>query len=145
MEMLHKALSIRRRLLGSMHRDVSTVLNNIGRIHFLRNEFEDALVKVYQEALYIQRNTLGPTNHIDIAAIIYNTGQTHHHLGQLESAMELYNEFLVLAKVQLGNEHRDMAIMYKCVAQVYQERGELSDAKKMFELAFKTGLADLGQ
>ena len=62
-----------------------------------------------------------------------NSGQTHHQMGELNEAMSLYQEFLTVAKARLGSEHRDVVIMYKCTAQIHQERNEFDIAKQMFE------------
>ena len=140
--LFEKCLEIRQRVLGPNHIDVATVLNNIGRIHYLRNEFPEAL-RMYTDALRIRRQLLG-NNNMDVAATIYNTGQTHHHMGDIDAAMSHYQEFLQIAKCHLGSEHRDVAITYKCIAQIHQERKELGVAMEMFVKSLKTGRAALG-
>jgi NTP pyrophosphatase (non-canonical NTP hydrolase) len=54
-------------------------------------------------------------------------------MGELNEAMSLYQEFLTVAKARLGSEHCDVAIMYKCTAQIHQERNEFDIAKQMVE------------
>jgi len=94
-------------------------------------------------ALRIRRQQLGSEN-IDVAATIYNTGQTNHQMGEINEAMSLYQEFLTVAKARLGSEHCDLAIMYKCTAQIHQERNEFDIAKQMVEKVLTTGRAALG-
>jgi hypothetical protein len=42
--------------------------------------------------------------------------------------MRLYREFLKIAKSHLGSEHRDVAIMLKCMAQIYHEQKDYDKA-----------------
>jgi tetratricopeptide (TPR) repeat protein len=123
-------------------KEVATILNNVGRVHYLKANYDDALV-AYEEALTIRRKTLGKTS-IDVAATVCNTGQTHHQKGNLEQAMEYYKEFLGLAKSRLGTNHRDVAIIYKCMADIFHERGDKIQAKEMYEKSLAVGKQALG-
>ena len=66
MDCYNQALTIRKALLGPTHVDVATCLNNIGRVHYIEQRYDDALL-VYQEALRIRRLLLGQ-DHLDVAA-----------------------------------------------------------------------------
>jgi tetratricopeptide (TPR) repeat protein len=123
-------------------KEVATVLNNMGRVHYLMGNYDRALV-AYESALAIRRKVLGK-NSIDVAATVCNTGQTHHQKGNMDQAMEYYNEFLELAKSRLGANHRDVAIIYKCMADIFHERGDRIHAKRMYEKALAVGKQALG-
>ena len=69
-----QALAIRRAVLGPTHVDVATCLNNIGRVHYIDQRYDDALL-VYQEALRIRRLLLGQ-DHLDVAATGKNLDRT---------------------------------------------------------------------
>ena len=142
LEMLHQSLAIYRSRLGSLSKQVATVLNNMGRVHYLLSEYERAL-QVYDEALRIRQQVLGADS-IDVAATIYNTGQTLHQLGRLDECMGFYEDFLTVAKRRLGSESRDVANVYRCVAEVHQERGDLKLALQCFLKSLKAGRASLG-
>jgi Tfp pilus assembly protein PilF len=49
-----------------------------------------------------------------------------------------------MPKPRHGSEHRDVAIIYKCTAQIHQERNEFDIARQMFEKVLMTGRAALG-
>lgn len=121
---------------------IATTLNNIGRVHYMNGEFEEAM-KVYQEALYIRRLVLGD-NSLDVAATIYNTGQTYHQLGELDEALMFYREFLRIASAIFGTKHRDIAIMLRCIAQIHHERSEYDKAAELYKDALACAKAVLG-
>lgn len=64
----HEALFIRRSVLGqdAETTEISTILNNIGRVHYMKLEYEAAL-KMYSESLAMRRRLLGE-DHLDVAA-----------------------------------------------------------------------------
>lgn len=140
LDLLKEGLFIYRTAFGSDSKVAATVINNIGRIYYLKGEYDQALT-TYREALRIRRK-LGPA--IDRAATVYNTGQTHHQRGELDDAMRLYLEFLEIAKDLFGPNHRDVAIIYKCIAEIHHERNELKQARTLFEQALVVARASLG-
>jgi tetratricopeptide (TPR) repeat protein len=60
-----RALEIRKQILGPNHIDVATVHNNIGRVHYIEQHYDEALL-VYEDALRIRRALLGH-DHLDVA------------------------------------------------------------------------------
>jgi tetratricopeptide (TPR) repeat protein len=59
LELFQQTLSEYRKHLGNESREVATVLNNIGRVHYLNSNYDQAL-QVYEEGLVIRRKILGP-------------------------------------------------------------------------------------
>ena len=137
-----KALEMRKELHGSHNRDVATLLNNIGRVYYIKGAYDKALEK-YLDALDIRRSLLG-RDHLDVAATVYNAGQTYHQQGDLEKALKFYQEFMSITVPKLGQTHRDVAIMLKCMAQIYHERREYERALALYEEALSVGRAALG-
>jgi tetratricopeptide (TPR) repeat protein len=143
MDCYTKSLAIRQEIIGTVeHCDVATTLNNIGRVHYIKGEYDLALAK-YLEALRIRRSLLG-RDHLDVAATVYNAGQTFHQQGDLEKALKYYQEFMSITVPKLGQSHRDVAIMLKCMAQIYHERREYERALGLYEEALSVGRAALG-
>jgi tetratricopeptide (TPR) repeat protein len=64
----NEALSIRRSVLGQDAEtvEISTILNNMGRVHYMQLEYDSAL-KLYSESLDMRRRLFGD-NHLDVAA-----------------------------------------------------------------------------
>jgi tetratricopeptide (TPR) repeat protein len=70
------AIKIQKRVLGPGSKDEATSLNNLGRVHVQREEYNEALY-YYELALVIRRQCLGKEN-IDYAATASNAGQSLH-------------------------------------------------------------------
>jgi tetratricopeptide (TPR) repeat protein len=146
MPFFEAALNIQRRLLvmpsasksaagltqQTVQTAIATTLNNIGRAHSLNGEYGKAMA-VYEEALFIRRGFLG-VDSLDVAATIYNQGKTCHQLGELDMALRLYHDFLqiVTMPTRLGWKHKDVAVMLRCVAQIYHEQLEYEKAAEMY-------------
>ena len=142
MQNFNKALTIRKQIYGNENIHVATTLNNIGRVRYIKGEYDLAL-KNYLEALRLRRLLLG-NDHLDIAATVYNAGQTFHQLGLSERALQCYREFLKITIPQVGREHRDVAIMLKCMAQIHHEQKAYDEALSLYNEALSVGRAALG-
>ena len=144
LEYYNKSLEIRNQVFscGSDNQDVATTLNNIGRVYYIKGEYDHALAK-YLEALRIRRTLLGK-DHLDVAATVYNAGQTFHQQGQLDKALKYYQEFMRITVPKLGQNHRDVSVMLKCMAQIYHEQKNYEKALKLYEEALTVGGQALG-
>jgi tetratricopeptide (TPR) repeat protein len=93
---LQKALTIRRRLLGSSSspEEVATTLNNLGRVHHLQESYSQAKSE-YEESLRIRKFLLGST-HPDAGATMFNLGELERHQGNDARATAMHEEFLKL-------------------------------------------------
>ena len=139
---LENSLEIYKKMLPHDSTTVATVLNNIGRVHYLKGDFPSALT-MYEKALALRRKQLGNQS-LDVAATICNTGQTHHQLGNHGKAMNYYREFLQVAKANLGSSHRDIAIIIKCMAEIHYERKEMGKACVLYTEALNATRLTLG-
>lgn len=120
---------------------IATVMNNIGRVHYLRSDFGDALV-AYQQSLKIRREVLG-NDSMDVAATVYNIGQTCHQLGKLDDSLEHYKEFLRIASYRDGAaSSKDLALVYKGIAEIYHEQSDLGHARSYFSKALAAQSAE---
>jgi tetratricopeptide (TPR) repeat protein len=123
-------------------KEVATVLSNIGRVYFLRAEYDKAL-ELFQRALAIRQWVL-EGHSVDIATAMFNVGQTHHRCGNLDSAMTYYRGFLETAQIQLGTEHRDFAAGLVLLSDIHRERKEFNAAQNLLKQAIQCGRAALG-
>ena len=132
---------------------LATVLNNIGRVHYICEEYKQALV-VYDEALRLRRLALGD-NSVDSGATIYNKAQTLFQLGQSQESMKHYTQFLRIAqqRQQLKNmnnggtpvkETRDVAIVYKCMAEIHHQNSENKLAMALYKKALHAMRSSMG-
>ena len=123
MDMFCQSLELYRSLKNTSLVSIATVLNNIGRVLYLRSEFTEALA-IYEESLQIRKQLLGADS-IDVAATVYNIGQTCHQLGQHDESLAHYKDFLRIAQLAFGPQSRDVALVYKGIAEIHHERSDL--------------------
>jgi hypothetical protein len=79
------ALNIQRGLIPSatvVQTAIATTLNSIGRAHSMNGEYGKAMA-VYEYAPFIRIAFLGGDS-LEVAATIYNQGETCHQLGELD-------------------------------------------------------------
>ncbi len=121
----------------------ATVMNNCGRIHVQNNEFEESL-SYYEDALRIRRDCLGMDS-LDYAATCFNAGQSYHHQKRdLDRAQYLYKEFLRVALMKFGRNHRDVAVVLSGLAQIAQEKQSYDEAEELYEESLSAGREALG-
>lgn len=141
MEMFRESLNIYRSLENTNRSNkiaIATILNNIGRVYYLQSKFQESL-DVYEESLRIRREILG-SNSIDVAATVYNIGQTCHQVGRLDESLSYYKEFLRIATsgvMSMDSASKDMALVFKGIAEIYQEKSDLKMALFYFSRALE--------
>ena len=128
---------------GGCTKEVATVLSNIGRVYFLRADYEQSL-EFFQRSLSIRQMVLEPDS-VDILTAMFNVAQTQHRLRSLDTAMTYYRGFLEGAQVQLGTDHRDFAAGLVLLSDLHRERKEFSEAQVLLEQAIRCGRAALGE
>jgi tetratricopeptide (TPR) repeat protein len=143
LEMMQMSLAVFEKHLSDESPKLATLLNNIGRVHYRKGDYTEAL-KFYKRALTIRRNQLGNQS-VDVAATICNTGQTYHQRGEFDKALQYYQEFLQMAKTGIGSNHsRDVAVVANCMAEIYHERREMEKAQGMYEDSLAAALKSFG-
>jgi len=141
LDTLQTSLRQRIKLLGKDHIDVGTTWNNVGRVYFQLGNL-DLAMEAYCEALRIRRKCQGES--VDVAATLFNCGQVYHNLQSRDKALSLFQEFLKLAKIHLGEFHRDICIVTTCIGQVLHESKDYENALKSFQHALRIGHVALG-
>lgn len=141
---LTEAILIRSKL-PSVDEDANyaTILNNLGRSHFLRFEFNDAL-HFYEQARSIRSRLLG-AQHIDVVATKFNMAQVHQKLGNFKAAIELYLEFVGSTKSFYSSSSSDIAYAYRSVAEIYQEAKELENSIEFYYKALECFKLSVGE
>jgi tetratricopeptide (TPR) repeat protein len=140
--MLEKSLTVYETHLSDESSKIATVLNNIGRVHYEKGDYQKAL-NVYERALAIRRGQLGDHS-VDVAVTIYNVGRTHHQRRELDKAMRYYQEFLQLANIHHGSIDRHVVAVTKCIADIHYQWKELDKAREMYEEALRHARSLLG-
>ena len=142
LDLLSQSLYEYKKCGGNFRIEIGTVLNNIGRVYYLLEQYDLAL-RIYKEALAIRRHVLA-SNSADVAATVYNYGQTFHQLGELDQALKHYYDFLSITNENCGDKSRNVAIVYRCIGEIYHEQGKLLEARTMLGKALTGSRASLG-
>lgn len=142
MQMFCKSLELYRSCNSLDLVAIATVLNNIGRVYYLRSEFEEAL-QIYRESMETRTQLLG-NNAVDVAATTYNIGQTCHQLGRLSDSLVYYKQFLAIARSAFGDDSKDVALVLKGIAEIHHEQGDLKLALECYKKALQAQSASCG-
>jgi tetratricopeptide (TPR) repeat protein len=140
-EYLLLALDLQQKTLGRDDAAVATTLNNLGRVYFTSERYVEAL-DAYQSALQIRRLLLGNCN-LDVAATVYNCGQTLQRLGRRELAIECYKEFVGISAA-LRRPNRYLVIALKSIAALCHELKNCVEAVTYYHQALLAGQEILG-
>lgn len=122
-----KALDLRRRVLGPVHRDIALALQSLGNVEASLKEFD--LAEVHQnEALAMRRELFGPI-HPSVASSLQDRGGLERRRGRPAVAESLYVEAgRIIA--QLPEETGDQASKNESMlAIVIREQGRLDEAE----------------
>lgn len=140
-----EALAINQAILdeGQAHALNATIMNNIGRIRFVRKEYD--LAKAMYEESYSTRLRLYGDDHIDVAAVHYNLGEVNHLLGNLDKAIYFYREFLTIVLIKLNQKHFDAVLALKKLGQIYHNRNDCDRAIEVYVKALEIVKESLGE
>jgi len=114
----------------------TTVMNNRGRIMVVMDRLEEAL-EIYKD-VYRMRKANSCCNNLDVAATLFNIGETCHLLGNIDDALKMYLEFLPVASMHLDEDHPDIVCVLKIIADAYSEKQQYERALEYFQRALKT-------
>jgi tetratricopeptide (TPR) repeat protein len=78
------------------------------------------------------------------AKLLYNTGSLLHDEGELEKALETYEQALEINKANLGPRHTSVADTLNNMAGVFYMQGKLDKALETYEQALEINKANLG-
>ena len=144
-ELLAEALAIRATsgdMKQVLSRDTATILNNMGRYNFEKEEFAEAL-EFYKEAYECRRIILGD-NHSDVAATLFNIAQTHAELSNTTEAISSYKKFISIGILTLGENHLDISNVRFIVGQICHNNNDLEGAFEQLTLALKSSRTTVG-
>ncbi len=140
-ELLNRALEIRRGHLGDEHLEIATSLNHLGNVRWDQGDYGQA-ESLFQSALEIRRRVLGP-DHLEVAKTLNNLGAVHLEEGDFAEAEYLLRQALEIKELSLGSDHPDIAKSLNNLANVYKFQGKSDQAESLmrrssaiFEKAF---------
>ncbi len=116
-------------------RQSATILNNIGRAHFISKQYRNALSS-YETALQ-QRSILIGDDNLDVAATIANIAQCHEAMGDYPKAISYYERCwsVVSSRLEPGNE--DFIRILVNLGDSYANNGNQERAKAVLTKALR--------
>mmetsp|Transcript_16296 Transcript_16296/g.30863 ORF Transcript_16296/g.30863 Transcript_16296/m.30863 type:complete len:305 (+) Transcript_16296:168-1082(+) len=115
--------------------DIANVLYNIGNVHCVLNEFEDALLAM-NESLQLLQNSVGYED-IQCAEVLEKIGAIQLHHNNVDDALVSFVESLRITQIALGSEHVDCAVSLYHVGLVYDRKREMKRAKESYRAALE--------
>lgn len=126
----HKALTIRKQLLGTEHIDTATSYHNIGRVYDNKGKYPLAL-EWYYKALPIRENVLG-CEHPDTAETYHRIGFAYHRTDYSES-LRWYEKARKIREKIYGTQHLITVETYHGIAGIYTRQGKYRQALELYE------------
>ena len=127
------ALEIRKRILGLNAVPTAQTINNLGRAHDGRCDFENAM-KCFKESTAILKAVIGEDDPMTVH-LSNNIGVTYFHMGKYADAYEFFMKVLDSLVHSLGEAHADTARAYHNVSSAAYCLGQYDEA---LELALKS-------
>lgn len=91
------------------------------------------LIKLYMEALEIKRNE--KVNSVWVAYLLNSIGYVYYRLGDLEKAVSMHEEELLIQRCLLPSDSVQLASVLGNLAFVYQEKGDLKRTQELHDEA----------
>ncbi len=133
--LLLQLLAIREQVLGLMHPDTATSLNNLASLYKMQGKLTDA-EPLYQQALAIREKVLAPM-HPNTAGVLSNLAALYRDQGRLTVAEPLYERALAINEQALGPIHSQTANVLNNLALLYELQGRLTEAEPLHERALR--------
>ena len=126
--------------------EISNVLYNIGNVHCLLGEYDDALMAMAESLQLVQATLQEGKEEPQAAEVMEKIGAIYLQTNRLDDAMTAFFEALTITKTTLGSEHVDCAVSIFNVGVVYECRGETRRAMESYNTALaifqKNGVDD---
>jgi tetratricopeptide (TPR) repeat protein len=134
---------------GSDSMEVATTLSSMALMKYLTKDYRVSL-SFYDEALRIHRaspmeSSMASTRDMDIAATLNSIGLARFKMDDFDQAKDAFLECLNIRKRILGEDHRDIAVMWYNLATIYLEKGEDHTAMKLYSESLRVERRALGE
>ena len=110
---------------------VTRLMQNLAAVYNTNHQPERALA-LHERALAMRTRLLG-TDHVDLAVILLNLGDSHRQMGNFADALPPMQRALALREKHLPAGHPDIAWATSFIGRVYREAGDYATALPYFE------------
>ncbi|NEN93118.1 MAG: tetratricopeptide repeat protein [Okeania sp. SIO3H1] len=125
--LLHSALAINEKALGTDHPGIEDSLNNLAALYYSQGKYTKA-EPILQRVLAINEKALG-TDHPHIVHSLYNLAQLYSEQGKYAEAELLLERALTINEKTFGADHPHVAHSLKNLAKLYYEQGKYREAE----------------
>jgi tetratricopeptide (TPR) repeat protein len=125
---------------------INTAHTAVQRMYRLMTQARSNFIQaepLYQKALAIQRQALGP-DHPDVATSLSNLALLYQAQGKYEQARPLYQQALAIQRRALGPDHPDVAKSLSNLAGLHQAQGKSEQAESLLQQALAIQRQTLG-
>jgi tetratricopeptide (TPR) repeat protein len=112
--------------LPSDHPDIASVYNNIGNVHYQKEDFNLAL-KNYEIAYEIRRKRLAP-NHPDLAGSLGSISRIYKAKGNHDTAIDYFQKALKIFEINYPGNHLRKAMTTYNIGTVYSDKEDFDTA-----------------
>ena len=134
-----KSLIDMKRQFGGNSTFTATTLYSIGIAYADKDLFEQA-ISYLKEAVDVWSRISVQDSSVkkDLAASLHTLGFAYRKQGNLDTALEVYNEALSIRQMTLGHQHEETALTYHNIGIVYCEMGKHDEAMTAYAKALQT-------
>ncbi|CAF1228454.1 unnamed protein product [Adineta steineri] len=112
--------------LSQDHPDIAAVYNNIGIVHYKRNEYNLALKNF--EITYEMRRKQLPSDHPHIASSLNNIGNIYSDKGDFNAALDYLKQALTAYDNCYPGNNLQKAMTIECIGRVYTDKEDFDSA-----------------
>jgi tetratricopeptide (TPR) repeat protein len=132
---LKQCLRIRGVIHGESHILYAQTIEKIGDVFLAMSDYDEAM-ESYDWALDVMHSdqpsgSIEPTQHrVDMGCILENVGFIQYSKGQIDQALQSYQEALRSKQADLGKNHPDLATIFHHIGNCLSDQGDTEDASK---------------
>lgn len=123
LQMLDKALQLRKAMVGKDHPSIAECMNNLGAIYFGRQAYQKS-AEYYEQALELLTNASGSEEGPYIGLCYYNIGLCRGHLGEGPAAFQALRKALTIAENALGKDHPQVRLIQDTIDEAKRSASE---------------------
>ncbi|MEM9541613.1 MAG: tetratricopeptide repeat protein [Cyanobacteria bacterium P01_E01_bin.42] len=139
-----KAIELCKKHLVEEHFDFATLLNNLALLYHAQGKDEEA-EPLFLQALDLRKKLLGKEQFFEIANSLNNLAFLYHDQEKYEEAKPLYLQAIELYKINLVEEHPNIAFFLDNLAGLYYAQEKYEESESLYLQAIELRKKLLGE
>ena len=141
--LFERALALATRFYGEAHPQVSSLANNLGRVHRYLGDVAEAK-QYFEKSMSIDQQVYGESDP-RLAAVFNNYGIILQQSGDTEGARQQFEWALAVYQTHYGPTHPKVASIINNLGYVAQGNGDLASGRQHFAHALEIARASYGE